>query len=109
MKEGRKEDAKLRDQALRVKITSIRFNFYGKVAKYAAWVLSVFIVMYSLRPILVPGAADELNAFSKVVSALPLGSTLGYILFAIMAVFYRKERAGKRYNGRHERIYTIFH
>jgi len=95
MRENREENAKLSAQDLEVKKISIRFNFFGKVAKYIAWVMSVFIVMKGLEPILVPGAADEISAFSKVVSALPLGSALGYILFIIMVLFYRKERAGK--------------
>lgn len=96
MRDEGDEDIKLREMYLSARNTDVRFRFWGKVAKYLAVVLSIYIIMDGLKPILVPGAENEIKALSYLVSAIPIGSYLGYILFLFVSLLYFKERTGKK-------------
>lgn len=74
----------------------IRFAFFRHVITAIGWVVGVWIALAGLEPILIYGKAEEIHAFSKVVSALRPGSAIGYFLAAVMFSLYKIERRGKK-------------
>lgn len=90
------QDIKLKEMYLNAKNIEVRFRFWGKVVKHLAVVVSIYIIMNGLKPILVPGGENEIKALSYIVSAIPIGSYLGYLLFFFVSILYLKERAGKK-------------
>lgn len=71
-------------------------GFWSRIAFYVTVLCGLYITFWGLRPLFFSTSSTVIDAFTRLVASLKLGSVMGYAWGALSTSLYVAERGAKK-------------